>query len=557
MRPGRSLAARALLVALLALTVLGVVAPLAGPAASAEEYRWQVNYQHVTLDIDQSGKVNMVYQVDADIVKGTWTEVWIPVTVGNMQISSVTDSTGQSHSYYVEDNQIKTQSYNLKPGDHVNLVINSTLPGFVYQSDAAGYDIVQFNPPWWDMAIQDTSVKYLLPGEVNTSEVFTGTGGPEYSGIGTENGRTIVYFNSSHLSNNEIYSTAVSFPDRYMAAGAVTKKNDNPGGIYVGGNSDSGAGSFWDACGCLPGAIVPGIILLIIIISAATGRKQYSSPTVSMDGVGVNKDLDPVEAAMLLRADPRRILTMIMFGVLKKGNVKLISTEPLRLEKVSAQGANYYEKLFLDAIQKDTLNEDRLLTCFKVLAQRVVDKTRPFCRKDTETYYKVKIDQAWQDLKAVDTPELKLMRYDTNMFWLLADEAFATKTNHYLRSPGWDTFTVPHSYWWYPYYFGQQPSPTQPTAGMGQPQASQPRATNQTTSSVETLANNVSNSVEAFSAGVVGGVESFLGVRNAANAPPAPAVHSSSSSCACVSCACACAHCACACACAGGGGGCT
>ena len=52
--------------------------------------------------------------------------------------------------------------------------------------------------------------------------------------------------------------------------------------------------------------------------------------------------------------------------------------------------------------------------------------------------------------------------------------------------------------------------------GTGQP-------TNQTTSSVESFANNITNSVEQTSAGVVGGVESFLGIRNAANAPPAVA----------------------------------
>ncbi len=60
-------------------------------------------------------------------------------------------------------------------------------------------------------------VKYVLPAEINTSEVFTGK--REYSGIGTENNRTMVFFNSSSLSSNQQFDTAVSFPDRYMAAG--------------------------------------------------------------------------------------------------------------------------------------------------------------------------------------------------------------------------------------------------------------------------------------------------------------------------------------------------
>ncbi len=168
----------------------------------------------------------------------------------------------------------------------------------------------------------------------------------------------------------------------------------------------------------------------------------------------------------------------------------------------------------------------------------------------------------WKDVQAVDTPELKLQKYDTDMFWLMADEQFATKTKDYLRSPGWNTATVPPFYWWYPYYFGLPHQHAPPTMGQPVPQTGGAPPTNQTTSSVESFANKISNSVETTSAGIIGGVESFLGVRNAANAPPAatsaPAAgRAPGSSCACVSCACACVSCACACACAGGGGGCT
>ena len=71
-----------------------------------------------------------------------------------------------------------------------------------------------------------------------------------------------------------------------------------------------------------------------------------------------------------------------------------------------------------------------------MLAQRVVDKTRPYSRKETEAFYRQKIDDAWKDVQALDTPELKLQKYDTNMFWLMADEQFASKTPDELRSPG-------------------------------------------------------------------------------------------------------------------------
>jgi hypothetical protein len=274
---------------------------------------------------------------------------------------------------------------------------------------------------------------------------------------------------------------------------------------------------------------------------------------------------------------------MIMFGMMKKGNVKLLSTDPIKLQLVSSQGVNYYEKLFADAIVDDKLNEDKLLDCFKVIARRVVDKTRPFSRKDTEDYYRSKINEAWQQIQAVDTPELKLEKYDTNMIWLMADDQFTQKTTDYIaRAPGSSTFNVPTYYWWYPYYFGlPRYGPIGGPVGVGVPQqpagvpapigggTAKPQApTNQTTASMESFAKSITHSVETTSAGVVGSVDGFLGVRNQANAPaPKQAFKPSSaggtggrsvhSSCACVSCACACAHCACACACAGGGHGCT
>jgi hypothetical protein len=538
------------------------------PHAYAQEtYRWQVNYQHVVLDIDPSGTVYMTYEVDADIVKGVWNEVWIPVTVSNMQVTGVVDGNGNAHAFTVDGGQIKTQGWNLNPGDHVYLRINSNLPGFVYKADKAGYDIVEFIPPWWDMYITDTQVKYYLPGNVPTDQVLTGT--KLYDNIGVEDNLTWVYFEDKSLSPNAQFSTAVSFPDSYMTPGGAVDKS---GGIPGTGIITGLLGSLF-SCSC-PAIFV--IFILIMVIGSIGGsilRKPYDSPVVSMDGIGVNKNLDPVEAATLLRIDPKRVLTMIMFGLMKEGNVKLLGTDPIRLELVSRKGLNYYEKLYCDAIAGDRLDEDKLLECFKVLARRVVDKTRPYCRKDTEDYYRAKIDESWAEIKAVDTPELKLEKYDTNMFWLMADEQFAKKTKDYVAdAPGSGTVYVPNYYWWYPYYYGLphygSHGGTAPQTGeVKVPQTGTPStSTNRTTTTVESFANSISNSVEATAAGVVGGVEKFLGIRDQANAPPAATAfrpasasrHSGGgSSCACVSCACACVSCACACACAGGGGGCT
>ena len=427
------------------LTFIALALALTAPA-SAQTTSWQVNYQHVILNVQPSGQVDMTYTVSAVIQQGVWNEVWIPQTDANQQVVGVVDGNGQNHTWTVGQSDgetwIMAQGFSLNPGDPVTLTIYSTISPFVYTSDKAGYDIVTFTPPWWDMTITDTQVKFYLPGNISKDQVFTGT--KLYDNFGVDNDSTWVYFQSTSLSPNEQFTVAVSFPDSYMNSGAVTSGSS---GGYTGGSSsgsiDTGIGSASGALGGLLSCLCANPVFFIIIILILAfgfgqfGRSSYTSPVVSMAGIGINKDLDPVEAATLLRIDPKRVLTMVMFGMMKKGNVKLISTDPVRLELISRQDLNYYEKLFSDAIKNNALDEEGLLSCFKVLARRVVDKTRPSSRKDTELYYKQKIDEAWAAIQAVDTPELKLQKYDTNMIWLMADEQFKQKTSDYVaKAPG-------------------------------------------------------------------------------------------------------------------------
>ena len=123
-----------------------------------------MNYQHVILNVQPDGQVAMTYEVDSVIQQGVWNEVWIPQTDSSQQVVSVVDGNGKSHTWHIGQSDgetwIMVQGFNLNPGDHVNLKINSTIDPFVYTSDKAGYDIVTFTPPWWEMTITDTQVKF-------------------------------------------------------------------------------------------------------------------------------------------------------------------------------------------------------------------------------------------------------------------------------------------------------------------------------------------------------------------------------------------------------------
>ena len=77
------------------LTFIVLALALTTPAC-AQTTSWQVNYQHVILNVDPSGQVDMTYTVSAVIQQGVWNEVWIPQTDTNQVVIGVVDGNGRT-----------------------------------------------------------------------------------------------------------------------------------------------------------------------------------------------------------------------------------------------------------------------------------------------------------------------------------------------------------------------------------------------------------------------------------------------------------------------------
>jgi hypothetical protein len=165
------------------------------------------------------------------------------------------------------------------------------------------------------------------------------------------------------------------------------------------------------------------------------------------DNAGVNADLDPVEAATLLRIPPGRILTMILYGLVRKGNMRLTSVDPVRLELVSRKGLNYYEKWFMTAMDGDSPDVNALLTCFQTLALQVADGMRLFSVEQTKDYFGGLIEDAWKDVEAVDTPELAVRQEDAEALWLMIDELYRQQVSS--EVPEEENDARPLAWWYY------------------------------------------------------------------------------------------------------------
>jgi hypothetical protein len=339
------------------------------------------------------------------------------------------------------------------------------------------------------------------------------------------------------------------------------------------------------------GACILGGILFSILGGGGTvaakrrrNRMDYMPPLMSVEGMGIKRGLTAVEAAVLLEAPLNKVLTMILFGLVRKGAVRTVSerrlpddtakvclncdtenpldaalcaecgmslrTAPeaaesrtrLKIVEPLPQGLHPYEKDFLTGIREDgTMEEKQLTTTMTALIQSVNQKMKGFHAEDTIAYYRDIVARAWEQVEAADTPEV----VDENLEWMMADKAFDRKMS--------DTFgeePIPMPIWWWADTGAPStPGAPRPTPGKAAPAIEGPRAlpgsqfANTVVSRIEGVSNSLVRNVAAFTGGITevthpAPVESSKGLGGLAGG---------------VSCACACACAGCACACAGGG----
>jgi hypothetical protein len=276
---------------------------------------------------------------------------------------------------------------------------------------------------------------------------------------------------------------------------------------------------------------------------------------MKVEGVGIKRGLTAVEAAIVLETPLNRVLTMILFGLLKKGAVIVLEEDPLQVEinKPLPEKLHPYEKGFVAAVKKDgKLSEALLRPVMVELVQSVNNKMKGFSRKETMAYYRDIIQRAWQQVEGAETPEVRGERFGEGLEWTMLDEDFAGRTERtFRRGP---VYVPP---WWIYYRPWGRTLPggvgTRPSTG-GRPRGSirlpsLPGAD---------FAAKIVNGISGTAGKIVGSVPGFTGgVTKTTNPPPVSSGGWSGGSssgggggCACA-CACACAGCACACA--GGG----
>jgi hypothetical protein len=446
---------------------------------------------------------------------------------------------------------VEMGQYVIAPGETGTVHVFVGSVSDVLYNDGSEYVSAEFAPLYFLNDVitgsTDITVTYHLPPGVQPEEPrwhSAPSGFPSEPQTGFDSQGRITYtWRNPNADGSEQYFFGASFPKKYIPSGSI---------VTVSLPSVDSDAVFGILCLGFFGFMFLGVPILTALGNQRR-KLQYLPPRILIEGHGIKRGLTAVEAAILLGEPLDKVMTMILFGAIKKNAAQVIAREPLQVDVTSPlpEELHEYELNFLKAFKEDDAKTRRnLLQEMTVkLVRSVSEKMKGFSRRETIAYYKNIMETAWKQVEDADTPEVKSQLYEKNLEWTMLDRDFTDRNRRVLHGPVF----IPH--WWGRYdptY--SRPFPT--SGGSSAPSApsmpSVPRLPG------SDFAASVANGMQTFSQKVIGHVTDFTSrVTNVTNPPPKPSSSGGRSggrsggggrSCAC---ACACAGCACACA--GGG----
>jgi hypothetical protein len=541
---------------LLALIVLLVglwVAPV-----GAQQYAFSVDKNISHVYINKDGSVDVEYWltftcqlgahaidiVDIGMPNEDYSLSSVKADIGGVQLTDIRPS-----EYVKPGVEIHLGSKAIQGGQTDTLHVRFNAPRMVYYDDEdKSYASVEFVPTWFGGGfVRGTTyleVNFHFPAGVTGDQ--TKWHYQEFTSTSMVNDRLVFTWVNETASGAKPYQFGVSFPNQYVDV------------VYKAPLIDFAALSK-KLSSALEGPICwvvgfGGFMVLVSLVSNATQKRRrmkYLPPSLSVEGVGVKRGLTAVEAAILLEIPLNKVLTMILFGLLKKGAVTVLSDDPLRLEVAASrpQGLREYEEGFLDCVSsRGEIPEPPLRKVAVKLIRDVNEKVKGFSRKDTIAYYRDIVSRAWQQVEGDETPEVKSQHFDEGLEWMMLDEEFEDRTERTFR-----TGPVFVPVWWNRYrpWATSAPSPRPSTVAPTSKRGPVSLPTLPGAAFASTIVTGMQNTADK----VVSSVERFTGgVTQVTNPPPVRASSSGrSGGGGGYSCACACACAGCACACAGGG----
>jgi hypothetical protein len=543
------------------LLLLSLLVLLASLPAAAQSLSFQVPKQTVDAYWNSDGTLSLDYTiifnnnpsgavidfVDLGLPNSSYSDSNITASVNGNPVTDISSSGFQGKGCCGV--AIGLGQYSIAPGSSGTLQAHvSNITGVLYpDSQDSSYASAVFAPSYFGSSYvsgsTDMIVTFHLPPGVKAQE-------PKYHAAPDgfpstpvaafdSTGRIIYVWENKSANVYSSYTFGASFPASYVPAGAIVKSNPS--------NPFAGIAAFLGAA-ALPIICIGGFIVFVIasFISNRNRKQAYLPPKISIEGHGIKRGLTAVEAAILLEQPLDKVMTMILFSVVKKNIAEVVTRDPLEIKvnQPIPEDLQPYEKDFLVAFQQKDLDRRKGLRDMVInLVKNVSEKMKGFSRTETVAYYTDIIKRAWEQVEAANTPEVKSQKYEEVMEWTMLDKNYSGRTQDVFRN-----MPVFIPIWWGHY----DPGIGRASTG-GAPMPSGGGSTHVPGAD---FAASLAAGVQTFSTKAVGNITDFTSsITSVTNPTPKPSTGSiggAGGGHGCV-CACACACAGCACACAGGG----
>jgi len=214
-------------------------------------------------------------------------------------------------------------------------------------------------------------------------------------------------------------------------------------------------------------AFWPGMFGLLFLNESLLSRKKekssYLPAMATVEGGGIKRGLSAPQAAVLLELPMSKVLTLVIFGLLKKGVLVKTADEPLladvdpvfrvarnaRLKVAGDKGVvlHDYEHAFIDRLMahQGPIKECDLNEPLGGLVKSVANRMAGFDLKETQAYYRLITKRAWTEAESIGEVPQRDEALDRSYEWILLDENWADVFERWSRRgyqyrPRWDRY---------------------------------------------------------------------------------------------------------------------
>lgn len=592
-------------------------------ATAAADYAFRVPLVEMQVFVNPNASTRIVYDITftnqprgrpIDVV-----DIGVPhsgYNLGNVKasIDGVRLSNVRVSEYVKPGFEVHLASKTIAPGRTGKLHVEFTMPDMVYQDTTReDYASLQITPTWFGEKYVrggcQLKVAVHLPPGVQPDEALYHGHLDQFSQKAVFDDRTVVVWQWPVTSFTGPHKVGVSFPKRDMQRVVIVTKLDllvrwfgeSTGARVIAGvvffvlfgilyfrfTGGTGISVFLvlSALAVWVFVVSPGwhllslpiVVVLIGVNEWLLGRRKtpYMPPIAQIEGGGIKRGLTAPEAAVLLELPLAKVLSLVVFGMLKKGILRQLAAEPLTVDVDEAFGSkddlgpatakdrkafyrkagqqkgivvHKYEHGFIYLLRNNPGKPAKQLNFsvpMKTLIERVVARMKGFDLSDTKDYYRSIITRAVEQAKAIGDIPQREKAIDRHFEWILMDDHYPTVFTHGRPyRPVWSRGHIP--------------------SGPGAPMPSMPGQAGQTSfgdvagSFAGWTENTMGSMASAISPGSLKLPQSTGGFLNLSGADHLTgeffqALSEASTSGGGGGGGCACAGCACACACAGGG----